>query len=50
MVKFGHAESHLVDAAAEADYMFARLKENPALFTHEYNAAYPVWPEHLHER
>ena len=45
VVKFGHAECQLVDAAAEADYMFAKLKENPALFTHEYNAKYPVWPE-----
>lgn len=45
VVKFGHAECQLVDAAAEADYVLERLKENPALFTHEYNKKYPVWPK-----
>ena len=36
-VKFGSADSHIVDAVAETDYMMKRLKEEPTLFMHEYN-------------
>ncbi len=36
-VMFGSAESYLVDVVAEVDYMLARLKETPELFTKEYN-------------
>ncbi len=39
-VKFGNADSHLVlDAHAEADYMFKILKDNPYIFTEEYNSS-----------
>ena len=36
-VKFASADCHIVDAVAEADYMFKRLTEEPTLFMHEYN-------------
>lgn len=36
-VMFGSAESYLVDVVTEVDYMLARLKETPELFTKEYN-------------
>lgn len=36
-VTFGSAESHIVDAVSETDYMLKRLKEEPTLFMHEYN-------------
>jgi len=35
---FGAAETHLVDAAAEADYMKKKLEEIPMLFTAAYNS------------
>lgn len=34
---FGSADTHLVDVCKETDYMLKKLKENPLLFTHEYN-------------
>lgn len=37
MYKFGAADTHLADAVAETDYMMKKLKENPMLFTKEYN-------------
>ena len=37
VVRFGAAECHLVDAVREADYMLAKLKKEPWLFTHEFN-------------
>lgn len=36
-VRFGSADTHLVDCVKEADYMLKRLKETPQLFTKEYN-------------
>ena len=36
-VTFGSANSHIVDAVKETDYMVKRLKEEPTLFMHEYN-------------
>lgn len=38
-VSFGSALCHLVDVVAETDYMMERFKDNPLLFTHEYNKA-----------
>lgn len=35
--RFGCALCHLVDAAAETEYMKKRLTEEPTLFMHEYN-------------
>jgi len=37
-VTFGCADTHLVDAAAEAEYMVRRLKDTPMLFTAAYNS------------
>ena len=36
-VLFGSAETYIIDAVAETDYMLKRLKEEPQLFTMEYN-------------
>ncbi|MBO5008317.1 MAG: AAC(3) family N-acetyltransferase [Clostridia bacterium] len=36
-VKFGSADTHLVDGVKETDYMMDRLSETPMLFTIEYN-------------
>ena len=34
---FGSADSHIVDAVSEADYMIERIRNCPLLFTKEYN-------------
>lgn len=36
-ITFGSADSHLVDAFEETNYMVERLKKEPWLFTHEFN-------------
>ncbi len=37
IVPFGAGTAHLVDVVQETDYMMEKFKENPILFTHEYN-------------